>query len=476
MSTGEDNTVRVYDLRDGTTAMCFREHMSTPTAVAIAPDGYMMASVGRDKVMNVYTLRGYRHVKTIPVMEELEGVVMLTPRHARVVLGREAPAKGLPSSGSKGKKDGKAAAAAAAAAAGLVEVVAVTAGIKGVLRVFHLSMVGKDAATFTWALLAAVPLHPSPALPAAGSSSSSGGGSEVSSYSVVALHYLPKSAQIAAVTADHNFCFYTVGPAIATTPASAGAAASVLPRRQLIGCNDDILDIIVVPPSAPSSSSAAAAAGDDDDENGDGVGRHRPTAASPADANTVAASFRLALITNSPQVRMHPPHFVPVPTAYECFPLTFRITFVPKCPLCYGRCGCWTAPLRAHRWTDTRTSCSRPTSAPTGACPMPLVHLVSPSSLPRPARPAKPASETALLSHSFLSKKLPVVTVVCHGPGSDELSYAIIEAKPAPNIGVVRSNMLQQRTAEDGCGAALCVSVAPAAAGQNGARRRRRRA
>ena len=293
----------MYDLRDGTTAMCFREHMSTPTAVAIAPDGYMMASVGRDKVMNVYTLRGYRHVKTIPVMEELEGVVMLTTRHARAVLGREAPAKGLPSSASKGKNDGK---AAAAAATGLVEAVAVTAGIKGVLRVFHLSMVGKDAATFTWALLAAVPLHPSPALSAAGSSS---GGSEVGSYSVVALHYLPKSAQIAAVTADHNFCFYTVGPAIAA-PAGAGAAASVLPRRQLIGCNDDILDIIVVPPSAPSSSSAAAAAGDDDDENGDGVGRHRPTAASPADANTVAASFRLALITNSPQVPIHacPPH------------------------------------------------------------------------------------------------------------------------------------------------------------------------
>jgi len=383
VSTGEDNTVRVYDLRDGTTAMCFREHMSTPTAVAIAPDGYMMASVGRDKVMNVYTLRGYRHVKTIPVMEELEGVVMLTPRHARVVLGREAPAKGLPSSASKGKKDGKAAAAAAAAAAGLVEVVAVTAGIKGVLRVFHLSMVGKDAATFTWALLAAVPLHPSPALSAAGSSSS--GGSEVSSYSVVALHYLPKSAQIAAVTADHNFCFYTVGPAIATTPASAGAAASVLPRRQLIGCNDDILDIIVVPPSAPSSSSAAAAAGDDDDENGDGVGRHRPTAASPADANTVAASFRLALITNSPQVGAHasPPlrtHCIRVLSTHLPYPLRSAMpTLLWQVRLLDGSFAC--TPLDGH--TDIVLAAD---VSPDGCVPhapsTPRLSLVSPSPCP----------------------------------------------------------------------------------------------
>ena len=316
MSTSEDNTVRVFDLRDGCCVGCFREHMSTPTAVAIAPDGYMMASVGRDKVMNVYTLRGYHHVKTIPVMEEMEGVAMLTHTHAQLVLGRAATA-GVPlGTAAKGKNDKKRD-SLGGPAAGQMEAVVVTAGIKGVLRVFHLRMTGKDAATFSWALLAAVPLHPNQALPAAGSSSSSssssssgggGGGGDVSSYSVITLHYLPKSGQIAAVTADHNFCFFSLAAAAAPPAGGGTGAGALVPRRQLIGCNDDILDIIVIP-RPTSSSSASEGGGNNDSNDGDGrrpassAGSDAPPSSSSSSSTGAAASFRLALVTNSPQVR-----------------------------------------------------------------------------------------------------------------------------------------------------------------------------
>jgi U3 small nucleolar RNA-associated protein 13 len=50
ISTSDDNTVRVFDLRDSKCVAVFRTHVSLPTAVAFSPDGYLMASCGRDKV------------------------------------------------------------------------------------------------------------------------------------------------------------------------------------------------------------------------------------------------------------------------------------------------------------------------------------------------------------------------------------------------------------------------------------------
>jgi U3 small nucleolar RNA-associated protein 13 len=49
-STSDDNTIRIYDLIDNKCIAVFREHVSTPTAVSLTPDGYFMASSGRDKV------------------------------------------------------------------------------------------------------------------------------------------------------------------------------------------------------------------------------------------------------------------------------------------------------------------------------------------------------------------------------------------------------------------------------------------
>ena len=50
ISTADDNTIRIFDLRDQKCVAVFREHVSLPTAVAISADGYLMASCGRDKV------------------------------------------------------------------------------------------------------------------------------------------------------------------------------------------------------------------------------------------------------------------------------------------------------------------------------------------------------------------------------------------------------------------------------------------
>jgi U3 small nucleolar RNA-associated protein 13 len=50
-STGDDNRINVYDLGSSERSVhCFDEHMSLPTALAVSPDGYILASVGRDQV------------------------------------------------------------------------------------------------------------------------------------------------------------------------------------------------------------------------------------------------------------------------------------------------------------------------------------------------------------------------------------------------------------------------------------------
>jgi len=50
ISTSDDNTIRIFDLREQKCVAVFRNHVSLPTAVSISYDGNVMASCGRDKV------------------------------------------------------------------------------------------------------------------------------------------------------------------------------------------------------------------------------------------------------------------------------------------------------------------------------------------------------------------------------------------------------------------------------------------
>ena len=83
--------------------------------------------------------------------------------------------------------------------------------------------------------------------------------------------YLPTSGEIIAATADYNFNSYTIDSI--TSIRNNDNKKHILPTRQVVGCNDDILDIAFVPKS------------DNDD-----------------DISTT--KFTVAMVTNSPQVRL----------------------------------------------------------------------------------------------------------------------------------------------------------------------------
>ncbi len=84
-SCSDDCTIRIFDLNNTKSSVkALREHMSLPTSIAISSDNILMASVSRDKVINVYQVQNnYAHVKTIPVMDELETVVIVHNEHAK---------------------------------------------------------------------------------------------------------------------------------------------------------------------------------------------------------------------------------------------------------------------------------------------------------------------------------------------------------------------------------------------------------
>lgn len=123
-SGSDDSTLRMYDLRKSTCIACFRQHMSLPTAISFSEDGNLMTSCGRDQVLNFYSIKSKpEHLKTVPVMDELESVVLLSPAHSAAILGAVKPV-----AGKKRSRESDS-----------VDHVLVTGGIKGILRVFKVT-------------------------------------------------------------------------------------------------------------------------------------------------------------------------------------------------------------------------------------------------------------------------------------------------------------------------------------------------
>jgi hypothetical protein len=155
-------------------------------------------------VVNFYELRGYTHIKTVPVMEELEGVAILSAAHSQLifppafaVLGRP---RGAPASS---------------------QLVLVTAGEAGVLKFFAFSMQGREVETFEISALLHFPLSAAlrrgglaehgaktPAQSNAASSAVDKDGESL--HGIASLHYLPKSGELLSVTKDYNLTFYNM--------------------------------------------------------------------------------------------------------------------------------------------------------------------------------------------------------------------------------------------------------------------------
>ncbi|KAG6609808.1 U3 small nucleolar RNA-associated protein [Phytophthora cinnamomi] len=77
VSASDDATVRVWDLYTQKQVACIQDHMSLVTSVAFSEDGYTMLSAGRDKVVNFWDLRDQKLSKTVLVHEAVEGLVVV---------------------------------------------------------------------------------------------------------------------------------------------------------------------------------------------------------------------------------------------------------------------------------------------------------------------------------------------------------------------------------------------------------------
>lgn len=141
------------------------------------------------QVVNFYELRGYTHIKTVPVMEELEGVAILSAAHSQQLLSTLGDAEAAS------------------------KLVLVTAGESGVLKFFAFSMAGKDASTFEITALLHFPLSAAVrqgGVTADGNSAATAVADKDSEslHGIASLHYLPKTGELLSVTKDYNLTFY----------------------------------------------------------------------------------------------------------------------------------------------------------------------------------------------------------------------------------------------------------------------------
>eukprot|EP01041_Mallomonas_annulata_P003782 gene3782-7509_t len=249
-STSDDFTIRIYDLYEKSCIACFRDHMSIPTSICISADGYILASAGRDKVINFYELRHNVHIKTIPIMEELEGVILLNKEHSESIL----KAENLYEYDMKSKN------------AMELTYVVVTAGENGVLHIYKISMMGKDINSFKYSLIKRIRISTNEIIPLDMTTIHSDGNTL---HSITSMHYITNRNEIVLVTADHNINTLTIGTGDENEQ-------SLDVTRRIIGSNDDILDIVVLPNSTSTSS----------------------------EIREKSSCYRIAMITNSTQVRL----------------------------------------------------------------------------------------------------------------------------------------------------------------------------
>lgn len=121
--------------------------------------------------------------------------------------------------------------------------------------------------------------------------------------SISDMHYLVAKSEIVLVTIDHNFCSYS----ISTKEEISNGNELLTAKRQIIGCNDDILDIAII--SNKKVLDEIENGENNDDSNGDVskmLADEREKVANDAEfgENGENKEFLLALVTNSPQIRL----------------------------------------------------------------------------------------------------------------------------------------------------------------------------
>ncbi|KAJ8344989.1 hypothetical protein SKAU_G00291820 [Synaphobranchus kaupii] len=151
-SSSMDCGIRVWDLRSSQCVGVLQSHYSAVTCLAFTPDGNTMVSSGRDKICTVWDLKSREVVRTVPVYEAVEAVVLLPEAGDLSDIGVKT--EGLHF---------------------------ITAGSKGVLRLWEAS---SARCVFT----------------------------QTPARSLTHCLHLPNSGRLAAVTAEHNILLYLLAP------------------------------------------------------------------------------------------------------------------------------------------------------------------------------------------------------------------------------------------------------------------------
>ncbi|KAK2915927.1 hypothetical protein QQF64_024326 [Cirrhinus molitorella] len=182
-SSSVDCGIHIWDLQTSKCICILESHYSAVTSLAFSPDGHTLISSGRDKICTVWDLKKNTVMRTVPVYEAVEGVVLL-------------PGTGdFSQMGVKG--DG---------------LYFVTAGSKGVLRVWDSS---SARCVFTQTLPNALALQAEDG--------------DLDMRSLMHLLPMPKSDRLVTVTAEHNILLYQM--------------PELTVQQQFVGYNDDILDV-----------------------------------------------------------------------------------------------------------------------------------------------------------------------------------------------------------------------------------------
>ncbi|KAI1883949.1 hypothetical protein AGOR_G00221340 [Albula goreensis] len=185
-SSSLDCGIRVWDLQSSQCVCVLQSHYSAVTGLAFTPDGSAMVSSGRDKICTVWDLKSREVVRTVPVYEAVEAVVILPAGGDFSQIGVKT--KGLHF---------------------------ITAGSKGVLRVWEAS---SGRCVFA---------QPAPVM--ATTPDGDGGEEEWNQRSLTHCIHLPESGRITTVTAEHNLLLYQLSP--------------LTLQQQFVGYNDEVLDL-----------------------------------------------------------------------------------------------------------------------------------------------------------------------------------------------------------------------------------------
>ncbi|XP_065889852.1 transducin beta-like protein 3 isoform X2 [Dysidea avara] len=186
ITSSSDCKIRLWDLLSSRCLHVLDSHMSLVTGVAVFADETTMISVGRDKIIIIWNIKEGKSQKTIPVFESLEGVALIPDDSSCHVEGRDNMTLVL------------------------------TAGEKGVIKLWDLTnwRCVKEFGSIT--VGAGQGEHPEENLQ--------------SGYTQLLYHHHLKS--IVGVTFDHNIMVYGL--------------PEMEVEKQLIGYNDEILDIVLV--------------------------------------------------------------------------------------------------------------------------------------------------------------------------------------------------------------------------------------